>query len=363
MIVAGSLDRVAGPSAGIASALGDQPWRRGPRRARRRGSNHTPLPSSSISAPQATEHIATMARPRPKVASRSSCSSPRGRGGTGGCARPVGTSTRGCSRGATDPHGDGGLGVQERVGDELGDPELGALHEVVAAELGRRRTTHRRASETERGSGVRVRAGRSAACVAPGGRGNASPLADVPAEDQSNTSRQPVFRRRTFRGQTHARTRRNRVVRLSPDPAVPADGVTDETSPRLGVRARENERSGATSPAGSTAEEKAAWLSSASAQTRHRVVVIGSGFGGLFGTKALQARRRRRHHDREDDPPPLPAAALPGGHRHPLRGRDRPADPRDPRRPEQRPGAARRGHRHRPRRPHGHLRTCSAARP
>ena len=64
--------------------------------------------------------------------------------------------------------------------------------------------------------------------------------------------------------------------------------------------------------------------------TRHQVVVIGSGFGGLFGTKALQARRRRRHRDREDQPPSLPAAALPGRDRHPLRGRDRPADARGP---------------------------------
>ena len=99
------------------------------------------------------------------------------------------------------------------------------------------------------------------------------------------------------------------------------------------------------------------------ASDRHQVVVIGSGFGGLFGTKALAAFRRRRDHGREDDPPPLPAAALPGRDRHPLRGRDRPADPRDP-------GAARRTPRccsaRSPastsrRRPSP--RTCSAARP
>ncbi len=59
----------------------------------------------------------------------------------------------------------------------------------------------------------------------------------------------------------------------------------------------------------------------------HKVVVIGSGFGGLFGTKALRKRARGRHHGRQDDAPPLPAAALPGGDRHPLRGRDRAARP------------------------------------
>ena len=65
--------------------------------------------------------------------------------------------------------------------------------------------------------------------------------------------------------------------------------------------------------------------------------------------------RRGRHDDRQDHAPPVPAAALPGGHGHPLRGRDRPAHPRDPQPPGQRPRPARRGHRDRPDRSHGHL--------
>ncbi len=85
------------------------------------------------------------------------------------------------------------------------------------------------------------------------------------------------------------------------------------------------------------------------------MVVIGSGFGGLFGTKALRRRRRRRHDDRQDDPPPLPAAALPGRDRHPLQGEIAPPTREILSRPGQRAGAARRGHRHRPRGAHGHL--------
>ena len=71
-------------------------------------------------------------------------------------------------------------------------------------------------------------------------------------------------------------------------------------------------------------------VNAATTPQRHQVVVIGSGFGGLFATKAL----RRADVDvtliSEDHPPPLPAAALPGGDRHPVRGRDRAGDPRDP---------------------------------
>ena len=71
--------------------------------------------------------------------------------------------------------------------------------------------------------------------------------------------------------------------------------------------------------------------------------------------EGAQERRRRRDDDREDDPSPVPAAALPGGDRHPVPGRDRPADARDPRGPEERPGHPRRGQEHRPRPAPGHL--------
>ena len=51
---------------------------------------------------------------------------------------------------------------------------------------------------------------------------------------------------------------------------------------------------------------------------------------GCSPRRRCGARRRRRDGDRPHEPPPLPAAALPGGHRHPRRGRHRAADPRRP---------------------------------
>ena len=69
-----------------------------------------------------------------------------------------------------------------------------------------------------------------------------------------------------------------------------------------------------------------------------------------------QACRRRHHPGRQDQPPPVPAAALPGRHRHLVAGRDRAVDARDPQPAGQRQGAARRGRRRRPRGPHGDLR-------
>ena len=86
----------------------------------------------------------------------------------------------------------------------------------------------------------------------------------------------------------------------------------------------------------------------ATASDRHKVVIIGSGFGGLNAAQDAQERRRRHQDDRQDHPPPVPAAAVPGGDGHHLRGRDRPAHPRHPAQAEERPGAARRGHAHRP---------------
>ena len=62
--------------------------------------------------------------------------------------------------GAPHPDRDGRLAVQQRVGDQLGDPELGALGELGAADVRQVSTTQRRASCTPRGPGSRVRAGR-----------------------------------------------------------------------------------------------------------------------------------------------------------------------------------------------------------
>ena len=48
-------------------------------------------------------------------------------------------------------------------------------------------------------------------------------------------------------------------------------------------------------------------------RVRHRVVIVGCGFGGLFAARALQARGGRGHGDRPHQSSPFPAAALPGG--------------------------------------------------
>ncbi len=48
---------------------------------------------------------------------------------------------------------------------------------------------------------------------------------------------------------------------------------------------------------------------------------------GALRHPGAQARRRGRHADRQDDPPPLPATAVPGRDRHPVRGRDRARHP------------------------------------
>ena len=67
--------------------------------------------------------------------------------------------------------------------------------------------------------------------------------------------------------------------------------------------------------------------------------------------QGAEGRRRRHHDDRDDDAPPVPAAALPGGDRHPLRGRDRAADAGDPVQAEERQRDPRRGPGHRRRGP------------
>ena len=66
---------------------------------------------------------------------------------------------------------------------------------------------------------------------------------------------------------------------------------------------------------------------------RHHVVIIGSGFGGLFAAAGLEAGTGPGDADRPDEPSSLPALALPGGDGHPLGGADRAADPRRPAQP------------------------------
>lgn len=88
--------------------------------------------------------------------------------------------------------------------------------------------------------------------------------------------------------------------------------------------------------------------------TRHRVVVIGSGFGGLNAAKALKradvditlVAKTTSH---------LTAAAVPVGHRDPLGRRHRAHHAADPEAEQELQSAARRGRGHRPAGTDGHL--------
>ena len=95
-------------------------------------------------------------------------------------------------------------------------------------------------------------------------------------------------------------------------------------------------------------------MSSVQAPSRHKVVVIGSGFGGLFGTKALKRApvdvtmvAKTTHHLFQPLLYQVATGIL-------SEGEIAPPDPRGAQQPGQRARAARRGHRHRPRRTHGH---------
>ena len=88
---------------------------------------------------------------------------------------------------------------------------------------------------------------------------------------------------------------------------------------------------------------------------RHKVVVIGSGFGGLFGTKALRRSdvdvtmvAKTTHHLFQPLLYQVATGIL-------SEGEIAPPTREVLARQQQRPGAARRGHRHRPRGPHRHL--------
>ena len=94
---------------------------------------------------------------------------------------------------------------------------------------------------------------------------------------------------------------------------------------------------------------------------RPRVVIVGSGFGGLFAAQALRKAPvdvtligKTSHHLFQPLLYQVATGIL-------SEGEIAPADPRDPAPAGERPGRARRGHRHRPGRPHRHLAPCSAA--
>ncbi len=87
--------------------------------------------------PRPAEYSAMMPSPRPNVVSRWS-ESAMSRLTAGGTGERSSTSTRGCRRVPRTRTWMGGLGVQDGVGHQLGDTELGGVHQLVAPE-----TVHR----------------------------------------------------------------------------------------------------------------------------------------------------------------------------------------------------------------------------
>ena len=83
------------------------------------------------------------------------------------------------------------------------------------------------------------------------------------------------------------------------------------------------------------------------------VVIVGGGFAGLSRRPGARRRRGRGDGRRPPQPPRVPAAALPGGHRRPVAGRHRRADPLGAAAAAQPSGVARRGGPGRRRRPSG----------
>ena len=131
------------------------------------GSNQTTLPSGSIAAPQATEQRATIvqaaAEGGQQVVGRRRC---RRGSRTGGSWEPSATSTRGWLRVPRTRTHDRVAGVEQGVGDQLGDAQLGALEQVARGRVSSQAdATQRRASCTERGSAPSVSGGCSAAPV------------------------------------------------------------------------------------------------------------------------------------------------------------------------------------------------------
>src|SRR6478672_9731336 len=244
----------------------------------RPGANQTTLPSSSISAPQASAHRATMPRPRPNVSSRSSSSVGWLSGRCGDSREPSRTSTRGCSR---VPR------IRTRIGGSAWSSALVTSSETPSSAHSMRSarpmsvqvsTTQRRAFCTPRGPGPSDRAGLFRGTGLSPKNGSTAfrscvfrPLwAHIPTKFRHETPGRGMFPRRSG---DHTTRRGGRLVKR-----WRTAGEWVYTRARRGRRGPSpRERFGM---AGTQTEQ--------GTSKRHQVVVIGSGFGGLFGTKALR---------------------------------------------------------------------------
>ena len=317
------------------------PWTPRPSASSTRGTNQTILPSSSMSAPQALETRATIDRPRPKVEQEVVLGVAVEVGQVGRLTRTVAHLDARVLAGAAQPHAHRLLGVQQRVGDHLGDADGRRTRPA------RRRSisvstwaAHRRASETPLGPGVKAWAGRFSGMRTPGREGERQSLALVPRgkPDQTRSLVTFVSAERTFSGgisRRHAEEcRGNRVARARRGtPDIPAAGVRTETWTPVGRagRGEEEDRKWKRSPQIRRRGEGMAHEPS----VRHPAPCGGHRvrLRRTVRDQGAQARRRRHHPGRQDQPPPVPAAALPGRDRHLVPGRDRAVDARDPQPP------------------------------
>ena len=301
----------------------------------------------------------------------------RGRAGPGGCARPVAYLDARVVAGAAQPHAHRLLGVQQRVGDHLGDTDAGRLDRARCGRspsapgsptAARRRRHAAQASGPEQGGSV--------ACRTPG-QGGGTPISGsrTPLKTESNTFPSLLYRpigqfHAGFRGATPGRTSRTRARHV---PGGAAD------IPRTRRENRDVDRGWVAAAGGGRSDGEETQIRRRGEAwhdvrhiVRHRHAADSRtppGGGHRLGVRRAvrdqgpQARRRRRHPDRADQPSPLPAAALPGRDRHLVPGRDRAVHARDPQPPAERQGAARRGHRRSTSRPGPSPPTCSAAGP
>ena len=182
------------------------------------------------------------------------------------------TSTRGCSQVPRTRTLIGGAAVEERVGDQLGDAELGALDEVGAVDV---------VAGVDHPAACFLHAARARA------QGEGRPIErhgrfskrSDRAQGQSRLA-YPLwqFRQTTcpdFRAQ---RGLANNEI-ASSVPRVRNNGSADRAVLYSGTDWRH----------GPVRQQNGAHGSRRRQQSnRHRVVVVGSGFGGLFGTKALR---------------------------------------------------------------------------
>ena len=261
-------------------------------------------------APHATAHCATIVSPRPNVSSRSRSSSPGiATGGTGGLVEPSSTSMRGWLAVPRTRTLNGPVAWMIALATSSDTPSSAHSARSVRSRRSQMSPTHRRASAAARGDDASVNSELSGTGTHFNGGGQSSGAMSTRGRRvQTSRSHQFLGSGERVRHETWTAFRspgpRGRTMEVR---RTTRDGTFDTRS--------NHDLDAGNAPQGG--------------RDRFRV-------RRPVRHEGAAPRRRGRDGDRQDDPPPLPAAPLPGRDGHPVRGRDRPADPRDPQRPGQR---------------------------